>query len=159
MGQILPMAPKEEEQLSHPQASGLMQRRAQAEVLFPHYKRSCWWGWHVTPRPRTSTILPRLILQGPSNKHCPSGRWGKKKKKAQGASQAPLWIQSTQRGLPSSTAAGSHLSGEPGRGGGEVLSLHCNTAQCFCGNDVLLIKTQSHKWTHSISEKREIKEM
>lgn len=37
-------------------------------------------------------------------------------------------------------------SQEEDEGNAESATGHCNTVPCFCGKDVLLTKTQLHKW-------------
>lgn len=75
--------------------------------------------------------------------------WGTEEKKAPGTHGVILCMQCTQRGLPSSSPRGNLESQEEEEGSAESAAGHCNIAQCFCGNDVPLIKTELHKWTHS----------
>lgn len=70
---------------------------------------------------------------------------------------AALCIQSTQRGWGVPLQQEVVCLGEPGSGGwGAESALH--TAQCFHGNDSLLVKARLHTWTHSTSKRKKNKE-
>lgn len=125
--------------------------------LRPDYTMSCWWG---TLRFSVQGLSLSCYNSFHKGQLINTLLWGTEENEPFGGLRKTspgdwsFFVHKAHKGIDwvpfQQETISLSQSQEEEEGSAESAKGHCSTAQCFCRNDVLLIKTQLHKWTHSI---------